>query len=290
MSSATTTTPAQPHYRLQANSIDKVQSLVLALLVLLGTTVLVLGIIFLFRKFSPEKAVPDLIPINTAPRGEKPKGTADDIEPPGLEDAPEINEPELQETLKELTTALTSKTAMLSDEVFNTDKQAGRGTGQGSIDGTGNTPGGGGNAPPKELRFEPQSPQDYAAMLDHFGVTLAVLDPRSKRIFYAKNLTAAKPTVWDEPYTPPQDFYFVARGAPLQPIEIELARNAGIMKVGATLITLWPPARAQEIYQQEQTWMHSKGRKSIDEIEKTYYRVERKGREFEIKVEDQTYF
>ncbi len=290
MSSATVDSPTRPHYRLQASNVDRAQSLVVALLVLLGAAVAVLVIIFLFRKFNPEKAVPDLIPINTAPRGEKPKGTADDIEPPGLEDAPELNEPELQETLKELTAALTSKTALLDDNVFNTEKQAGRGTGQGSIDGTGNTPGGGGNAPPKELRFEPQSMDDYAAMLDYFGVTLAVLDPRSKRIYYAKNLTAPKKTTWDEPYSPPQTFYFIARGAPLQPLEIELARKAGIMKVGATLITLWPEEKAQDIYRKEQEWMHSKGRKSIDEIEKTFYRVEKKGREYEIKVEDQTYF
>lgn len=290
MSSAVAGPPPRSHYRLQANSIDRVQSLVVALLVLLGSTVAVLVIIFLFRKFNPEKAVPDLIPINTALRGELPKGTAEDIEPPGLEDAPQLDQPDLQETLKELSTALTSKTAMLSDEVFNTANQASQGSGLGHKDGTGTKPGGGGNAPPKELRFNPQSIDDYAQMLDYFGATLAVLDPRSKRIFYAKNLTAAKPTTWDEPYSPPQSFYFVARGAPLQPLEIQLARKAGIMKVGATLITLWPEDKAQLIYRQEQEWMHSKGRKSIDEIEKTFYRVEKKGREYEIKVEDQTYF
>ena len=62
------------------------------------------------------------------------------------------------------------------------------------------------------------------------------------------------------------------------------------MKVGGTLITLWPEDKAQDIYRKEQEWMHSKGRKSIDEIEKTFYRVEKKGREYEIKVEDQIYF
>src|SRR5690606_14340995 len=142
-----------------------------------------LFIIFLFRQFNPDKAPPALIAINPAPRGEKPKGIADDIEPPGLEDAPELNEPELQETLKELTTALTSKTAMISDEVFHAPGQAAKGSGLGSVDGTGNTPGGGGNAPAKELRFNPASDADYAAMLDSFGAELAVLDPGTNRIY-----------------------------------------------------------------------------------------------------------
>jgi hypothetical protein len=279
------------HYQLQVSKYDQVSSMLIALLCLIGTVVAMLVIIFLFRRFNPEKAVPELIAINSAPRGERPKGIAEDINPPALQDAPQLNKPDLQETLKELTQALTSNPAMLSDEVFNTEGAASQGpTGLGHKDGTGTGVGGGGNSPPKELRFNPASDADYAAMLDFFGAELAVLDPQTNRIYYAKNLSAAKPTTRNEPYTPPKQFYFLARGAPLQPIEINLARRAGIMKAGATLITLWPDKIAQEIFRMEQERMHAKGRKSLDEIEKTYYRVEKKGREYVISVEDQTYF
>lgn len=290
MSTAAGSPRKKAHYRLQVSSYDRVASLLVALLYMIGIVVGAMVIIFLFRQFNPEKAPPDLITINPAPRGEKPKGIADDIEPPGLEDAPVLNEPELQETLKELSSALTSKTAMLSDEVFHTAGQAAQGSGLGSVDGTGNTTGGGGNAPPKELRFNPASDADYAAMLDFFGAELAVLDPRSNRIYYAKNLSAAQPQTRSEPYSPPDRFLFMARGAPLQPIEIRLARKARIMKAGATVITLWPQEVANNLYRLEQERMHANGRKTLEEIDKTFYRVEKQGRGYVFSVEDQTYF
>jgi hypothetical protein len=142
--------------------------------------------------------------------------------------------------------------------------------------------------PPKELRFDPESLQDYAAMLDYFGAKLVVLEPKANRIHYATNLSHKVPITRDEAYSPPRDFYFAARGAPLKPLEIELARKAGIMKAGGVLLTFWPDEAAHQIYELERELMERNGRTPA-QVEKTIYRVEKVGREYKLRIEEQIY-
>ncbi len=239
MSTATDSKPnpaaAGPRYRLGVNAYDRVSSLLVALLVLIGTTVAVLLIVFLFRRFSPDVVPPTLERIYK-PRGEPPKGYEDDIEPPGLEDAPKDLPPQLQDTLKELTNAITSKTAMLSNENFSADQAAGYGTGKGNKNYDGDGSGEGGNDPPKELRFEASSDIDYARMIDYFEGELAVLDTRENKVYYATNLAQAKPTTREGAPGDDKRFYFRATGPPLAPIEVKLGarrESCGPMR------TLW---------------------------------------------------
>lgn len=292
MSTAAKTTSsaaaADRHYRLEVNAYDRVSSLLVALLLMIGVTVTVMVIIFLFRRFSPETDQTTIIPI-AKPRGEPPKGYEDDIEPPGLEDAPKDLPPQLQDTLKELTNAISSKTAVLANETFQADQAAGYGTGKGNknYDGDG---GGGGNDPPKELRYEALSDADYAQMIDFFGGELAVLDPRSNKIYYAKNLSQAQPTLREGPPGDDQRFYFRATGPPLAPIELRLARKFGIMKAGGFIVVFYPDEIANDIYSKEQAVMRKNGYKVLEDIDRTVFRVTKEGRKYEFSVEDQTYF
>ncbi|MGI9456748.1 MAG: hypothetical protein ACR2NU_09310 [Aeoliella sp.] len=292
MSTATERTPlpaaAGPRYRLEVNSFDRVSSLLVALLFLFGTVVAVLVIIFLFRKFSPEEKPSILVPISK-PRGEPLKGLEDEIEPPGLEDAPEDMPPQLQETLEELNDAITNKTAMLANESFIADTVAGRGAGPGSkhYDGSG---GQGGNAPEHELRFEPKSDADYAALIDFFGGELGVLDLRENKIHYASDLNQAQPKIRVGNPADERRFNFRSIGPPLLPIEIKLARKAKIMKAGAMILVFYPDEVAQDIYAKEQARAREFGKESLEEIDRTVFRAEKKGREYEFSVEKQTYF
>lgn len=276
------------HYRLTTNTFDRVSSLVVALLVLIGTTVAVMVFIFLVRRFSPEIEQVTVIP-RPLKRGDPPKGYADDIEPPGLETAPQDLPPSLQDTLKELTNAISSKTAQLSTETFQGDPTTGHGSGQGNKNYDGDGTGEGGDDPPKELRYEALSDLDYAQMIDYLGGELAVLDPRSNKVYYAKNLAQAKPTVRE---APPGDkrFYFRAAGPPLAPIELRLARKAGIMKPGGYIVVFYPDEVANEIYTKEQAMMQKNGYKELADIDRTVFRVKKEGRSYVFSVEDQKYF
>ncbi len=281
-----------PHYQLQASRADRAQSLVVALLVLLGGAVALLLIVFLFREFQPRTTLPNLTRVDVR-GGVSQRGFEHDIEPPGIEDAPETDAPQLQETLQELTLALTSKTALLSQTIVQADSTAAKATSVGNRDADRDVIGDNFDLdrrvdPPKELRFDPESLDDYAAMLDYFGATLVVLEPKANRIHSATDLSASLPTTRNEVYTPRRDFYFVARGAPLKPLEIELARKAGIMKPGGILLTFWPEAVRRQIYQLEQDQMDRNGRTPA-QVEKTIYRVEKIGREYKLRIEVQTY-
>lgn len=293
MSTATggNTNPATPgrRYRLGVNAYDRVSSLLVALLVLIGTTVLVLLIVFLFRRFSPDTVPPTLNRIYK-PRGEPPKGYEDDIEPPGLEDAPKDLPPQLQDTLKELTNAISSKTAMLATESFSADQAAGYGTGKGNKNYDGDGTGEGGNDPPKELRYEAQSDLDYAQMIDFFGGELAVLDTRENKVYYAKNLAQGSPTVREGKPGDDQRFYFRATGPPLAPIEVRLARRAGIMKPNAYIVVFYPEEVAADLYAKEEAAMRENGYKALEDIDRTVFRVRKEGRNYAFNVEDQTYF
>ena len=280
---------ARRRYRLGVNAYDRVSSLLVALLVLVGTTVLVLMIVFLFRRFSPDVVPPTLERIYK-PRGEPPKGYEDDIEPPGLEDAPKDVPPQLQDTLKELTNAITSKTAMLSNENFAGEQSGGFGTGKGNKNYDGDGTGEGGNDPPKELRYEAESDLDYARMIDFFGGELAVLDRRTNKVYYAKNLAQAKPTTREGKAGEDGRLYFRATGPPLAPIEVKLARKAGIMKANALIIVFYPDEVAQDIYAKEEAMMRKNGYKALEDIDRTVFRVNKEGRKYEFSVEDQTYF
>ncbi len=285
-----TTMPAtaKHHYRLEVNSFDRTTSLLVSLLLLIGTTVTVMVIVFLFRTFRPEQEPARLIPISK-PRGEPIKGYEEEIEPPGLEDAPEDVPPQLQETLKELTNAITNKTALLANESFVADTLAGKGAGPGNknYDGDG---GEGGTDPPKELRFEARSDADYAAMIDFFGGELGVLDRRANKIYYASKWSQAKPILREGNPGDEKRFYFRATGPPLLPIEVRLARKAKIMKAGALLLVFYPDKVAHDIYAKEQARAREFGRTKLEEIDRTVFRVEKKGRIYRFSVEDQSYF
>lgn len=278
----------KPRYRLEVNSFDRVSSLLVSLLVLVGVTVAVLFIIFLFRRFSPDEAPALLIPISKA-RGEPVKGYEDEIQPPGLEDAPSDLPPELQDTLKELTNAISNKTAILAKENFSADSVAGQGGGPGNreYDGDG---GEGGNAPIKELRFEARSDDDYAAMIDYFGGELAVLDIKANKIRYAKKLGQPKPDTRIGEPGEEKRFAFRATGQPLAPIEVRLARKAGIMRAPSILVVYYPDEVTQQIYALEQAEMRKAGKTTLEEVDRTIYRVERDGRTYKFNVEEQTYF
>lgn len=277
-------------YRLPVNAYDRVSSLLVALLILIGTSFAVLVIVFLFRRFSPDPVVPEVHRIYK-PRGEPPKGYADDIEPPGLQDAPKDLPPQLQDTLKELTNAISSKTAMLSNETFASEAaEAGYGEGKGNKNYDGDGSGEGGNDPPKELRFEAASDTDYAAMIDFFGGELAVLDMSTNKVHYAKNLAQAKPDTRDGDPGEDQRFYFRATGPPLSPIEVRLARKAGIMKPNAYIVVFYPDKVASELYALEEAMMRKNGHELLEEVDRTVFRVTKEGRTYKFNVEDQTYF
>ena len=280
------------HYKLRVNTVDRTKSLLVSLLVFSITVFVALLIVFLFRTFSPRITAKPIEIFDPGDPGDAPKGYADEPDPPGLEDAPELIEPQLQDTLSAISNVAAAKAAMLSDQVLDAAEQAGRGSGLGDARNTG-VGGGGGDDCPKEMKYEPVSLSDYKALLDHFEVELGVLDPRTNQIYYAKNLRSPNPTT--RVGTPQEEraqkrFNFRSTGEPLKGFEIQIARDAGIMKSGAIVLTFWPEQRKNEFYGIERERMNQNNISDRSQVKKTVYRFFRVGSAYDFEVESQTYF
>jgi hypothetical protein len=282
---------ASPRYKLTVNSYDRTASLLVSLLVMTITVFTALGIIFLFRTFTPQIDAKPFELFDPGPPGDAPKGYADEPEPPGLEDAPELEEPMLQDTLTAIANASASKVAMLSDQAFDAADRAGKGSGLGDARNTG-IGGGGGNDCPKEMKFEPASTEDYKRMLDYFKAELAVI-ARDGKIYYASNLSSPNPTTrvgTREEENKLKRFYFISTGEPLKSMELKIARDLGIMKSGGVVLVFYPDQTKGEIYGIERAEMEKNGIEDRSQVKKTVYRFFREGSVYDFKVESQTYY
>ena len=132
MSTAAIRRERRENYRLEVSSYDRASSLLVSMLVMAGVTFIALLIIFFARAFVSEPVPIPLTPLEPGDRPEEAAmGVAQDIEPPGVEDAPELTEPSLMDTLNALTSTQSSKVAMLSDQALDANKTVGKGSGLG---------------------------------------------------------------------------------------------------------------------------------------------------------------
>jgi hypothetical protein len=168
MQTASKSTSGDLHYDLKTNAYDRVSSMVIALLVLVGLTVVILFFLWLTSTLFPTKTA---VPVITEPIGEG-GGLGDNMEldpnvtEPGIET--EFEQPELKTTLETITDALALKSAMQMEQIEDE-----RETGVGGPRGDGSAPGHGSGRPGKPRHWEVQFLEGntldlYANQLDYF--------------------------------------------------------------------------------------------------------------------------
>jgi hypothetical protein len=219
---------------------------------------------------------------------------------PGSEETTAFDEPQFQETLTALASAVNSRTSDLASDTLDVADEAaegrgdrrspgaggGRGGGIGGGIGSGFGPGRGGPPEPRrEIRFEPANVLEYAQWLDYFKIELGILGQDNK-VYYAYNLSKQKPEVRvGEPaqesrlYMNPTDSQFAA-------LDRKLVEKAGIGDKGRIILQFYPPEAEAILKGLEQK--QAGGRKP-ETIRGTVFRVTRKGNAFEFSVIDQTY-
>jgi len=219
---------------------------------------------------------------------------------PGSEETTAFDEPQFQETLTALASAVNSRTSDLANDTLDVADEAaegrgdrrspgaggGRGGGIGGGIGSGFGPGRGGPAEPRrEIRFEPANLLEYAQWLDYFKIELGILGQDNK-VYYAYNLSQAKPDVRvGEPaqesrlYMNPTDSQFAA-------LDRKLIEKAGIGDKGRIILQFYPPDAQAILIGLEQK---QAGARKPETIRGTVFRVTRKGNAFEFSVIDQTY-
>lgn len=281
---------SEPHYELSVSSYDQVSGLILALIVLIGVAVAGLVVIlYTSRVFARQEPIPVTLE-ELAGRGENALGLARDLEPPGVEDVPALNEPQLQETLAAVSDAVADSQARLDDQAFVGAPQSSRGSGQGDSRQAGSGAEGIEERVPRaerwEIRFDGGSIEDYARQLDAFGIELAVLDP-SGSIEYAYHLSQPKPDRKTGAPEMEKRLYMTWRGGPLQAADRELLRRAGIKTGGRIMLQFYSPQAENELALREKE--HA-GQREVNDIRKTIFGVRPAADRFEFYVIDQRYF
>jgi hypothetical protein len=273
-------------YELRVNWFDRVSSLLVSLLVMCGAVVAGLVIIYFARRLhNSQRAVP-IQPVNAASRpADAAMGLKRDLEPPGIEEIPDLIEPQLQDTLSALSTAITAKTALLSDDDIDSELDPGHGSGYGDNRQAGVGNGTGDNEPRREIRFEPDSLDHYAQWLDFFGIELGVLGNDNK-VYYASNLSRDAPTVRVGEPAQEQRLYMNPTDSQFAAFDRQLALKSGIADKGQIVLQFYPPRTQAILYDLEQK--RAAGR-SPEQIRSTVFRVKPTGEGFEFSVEEQSY-
>jgi hypothetical protein len=293
--------------QLRISSYDRVSSWLLALLVITGVTVGCLVAIYLSETWASREVIVPVMPVSTGGGGTggspDSMGTGEDFEQPGNAEVAELVEPQLQDTLAAVESAVNIKSALVSDETIDLgieptegasegDKRRpgfGGGSGGGAGGGIGSGFGKGRGGPPepqREIRFEPADLNEYARWLDFFKIELGVLNPDENKVYYVYNLSQPRPSVRVGDPKDEQRLHMNPTNSEFAALDRKLAQVAGIADKGQIILHFYPPAAQAILYSLEQ--QRAAPRKP-PEIRRTVFRVKPAGDRFEFSVEEQFY-
>ena len=279
-------TASREHYQLEVNAYDRASSLLIALLVMFGVLFVALVIMFFARRMVTIQAPIEIRPFDPSERpAEAMMGLQNDPDPPGIEDAPELTEPALMDTLNALA-AVSDKVAILSDEQLDGDNTTGKGSGVGDNRASG---GGGAPEPRREIKFEFADISNYARWYDHFKIELAAMSQFSSTVYYASRLSNTKPTVRTGDRSAEQRYVFPANEGPFYAFDRKLAEKAGIASKGEFLLQCFPTEAEGLLLGKEQQQARAAGKK-IGDIKRTVFKVVASGGGFDFVVEEQLYY
>jgi hypothetical protein len=297
--------PHMPKHQLRVSAYDRVSSWLVSMLVVSGVTVAGLLIIYFTRQLIVDRYSVPLTPVQSGGGGTGgigAPGVGNDLEPPGVEESPNMSEPLLTETLSAVASAVTSKMSLIADDAIDVGTEPvegtslgdrrrpgyGGGEGGGIGGGIGSGFGRGRGGPPeprREIRFEPDSLLEYAQWLDYFRIELGVLG-RDNKVYYAYNLSREKPDVRVGDPSQEQRLYMNPASSPFAALDARLAAKAGIADKGGIILQFYPAEAQAILYDLEQK--RAGGRKR-EAIRHTVFRVTRSGNRFEFSVEEQFY-
>ncbi len=287
MASPTSTTTL-PDYRLQISRYDRVSSLLIALLILLGLAVLILLIIWLTNRiFLGQAAVPvELVQLGDGTGG---LGGGMELEQPPAEEIgleTDLPEPAVEETLAAISEAVGTRAAMLDNPAFSeqlTGGKSGGSHGDGRMPGNGS--GGSGVRRHWELHFlEGNTLKSYAKQLDYFGIELGVLLPEGQ-VAYASQLAQNTPTTRIGPADAEQRYYLTWRDGELQRADRELLGRAEIQTAGRVVLKFLPPKVETHLAGLEKAYAGDRA----DSIRKTEFAIRPDGDGYQFYVLKQSY-
>jgi len=277
---------------MRVSRYDQVAGMLISLLILIGCAVGIMFIIWLtmtlvFR----QKAVPIKLIENVAGRGDNPPGFERDMLAPGMEEMPELAEPQLEAALEAVTNAVSSIAA--STDVLQTDSAVTSGGEGGRGDSRPPGPEGEGeNIIPRwerwEVRWVSTGISAYARQLDYFKIELGAAGG-SPLMDYAKDLSKSTPTKYQGPSKAEKRLYMTWKGGTLQQFDRTLLARAGISTNRRIMFQFYPEIVEDQLAVIEKANADRLGHNSVKEYLKTIFGVRAKGREYEFVVAEQRF-
>lgn len=306
--------------RLRVNAYDRVSSWLVSLLVIMSVSVGSLLLLYFARQLRSLEFAPAIRAVSAGGGGGGGGGMGDaatelesELETGNISDAPEQINLQISDTLSALSTAVTSKADILTNDALDVPLEEDRGTqqgdnrrpgvgsgrgggfgsgigsGVGSGIGAGVGPGRGGPAEPRrELRFEPGNLSEYAQMLDYFGVELGVLSIEENQVYYASNLQQSAPSVRVGSPSDEERLHMIPTSGQFAALDRRLVERAGIGGRGKIVMQFYSAATQSLIHDLEGQFAEGRSRRSA-QIRLTIIRVTRTGNQFSLSVEEQFY-
>ncbi|TWT81225.1 hypothetical protein CA13_26750 [Planctomycetes bacterium CA13] len=276
----------QEREKLRTSRFDVVTSLFMALILFIGTFVLMLFLIWLFTRFEfPPKPIAAIIE-NAAGRGENAEGTERDFEPPGAEEVQELMEPTLEETIEAVT-----------DAVSTVPIDANFAPNQGSSKGDSRPPGPmgeGADIVPRgerwQLKFSAKNLEGYSAQLDFYKIELGAIGGSIQGVDVASNVSGSpkKRRIVDTENEKRLYFMWTSVG-PLMQYDRQLLQKASIPLPGRQMLKFIPQNLENQLANIELEYSRSKGHPSVTEIAKTIFESKSQGSGYVFEVVDQRY-
>lgn len=285
--------PRQPRAsHLKGSAFENVASLIIALLLLVGTIVIVLFSVWVGNKIAVRQEVVPVVLEDVG--GGRPDGVVGESMELNEPDAEQIGResdlsvPQIQETLSKVSSIISARVTELEGAELVDPLQP---SGGGKLQGDGRRVGYGfGSGPPGIPRFkrweiyyaEGETLDMYAKQLDFFKVELAVID--GDQVTYVNNLSSSTPTTRVASGEKEKRLYMSWRQGTLKQADRQLLAKAGIDSGSKLVVQFYPPDVENRLAQLELSFANRKP----GQIRKTRFAVRAQGDGFEYYVLDQT--
>ncbi len=291
MSSEFSNKPQPPilNVETEVSRFDSINAMLIASVGIFGLLAAILFMIWLTTAFdfSIQKIPLVLIPVGESGDG-KPLGELDDFLEPGVEEFPDVDEPQLAMALEAVTDSVSSVNGVLAER-SGSSSQMGKGRGFGSREGG---PGNGGGGVPEHKRwiiqYESDSIDTYAKQLSHFNIDIGVVDNLPNKIVRIHDPGGSVTVIQSTRESEAKTLRFIHKKPSLQRWDKTLATRQNVSLEDATTCQFYPELTRQKIRLVEALALQAAG-KTLIEVRNTTLKVEPEGDGFVFKVVDILY-
>lgn len=273
----------------KVSSYDRLSAILIASITIIGFMTTILFLIWLTTDVdytAPTQGV-EITEIGDT-GDEKPEGFEDDAFEPGVEEFPEVETPQLAQSIEAVTDAVSSVRAN-SEKVSGDEPQMGKGKGFGAREG--GPGGGGGDGVPEfkrwKINYEAADIETYKQQLSFFGIDIGVVR-RDNDDVYRISDPADKAEVIKSSRAQEKSLYFAHIKKRMMRWDEAIAASAGVDTQNANLIQFYPEKARARIRAQEAQFL-AKDQRQLSDIRQTVVKLATLADGFDFVVEDVLY-